>query len=31
MATKNRTLSIEPITITNGMTISNIIIKDVIK
>lgn len=31
MATKNRTLSIEPITISDGMVISSIIIKDVIK
>lgn len=31
MATKNRTISIEPITVTNGMVISSIKIKDVIK
>ncbi|MGE4274114.1 MAG: DNA helicase [Desulfitobacterium sp.] len=31
VAAKNRTLSIEPITVTEGMTISSIKIKDVIK
>lgn len=31
MATKSRTLSIEPITVTSGMVISSIKIKDVIK